>query len=112
DLDDNTLDGLVHERLRDTYRQFAACQTEGSSCRLLLAVSGLGPPPATDPCLDDVEKLLSRVVGTVSQAELDAAKEAGAPGIREPKEHACDLSLPDDASAAADVLVELLVRVS
>src|SRR5690606_13673316 len=52
DLDDNTLDGLVHERLRDTYRQFAACQTEGSSCRLLLAVSGLGPPPATDPCLD------------------------------------------------------------
>jgi glucose/mannose transport system substrate-binding protein len=62
DLGDAEIDLLSSENLRSTYRQFASCGGADSDCKLLLAVSGLAPPPGTDPCFDEMDALLAYAV--------------------------------------------------
>jgi glucose/mannose transport system substrate-binding protein len=59
DLTEEEISELGSDSLRASYRQFAACSGGESSCNLLLAVSGLGPSPGADPCLDEVDALLT-----------------------------------------------------
>jgi glucose/mannose transport system substrate-binding protein len=62
DLTKVEVDSLSSERLRSTYRQFASCARGEGDCELLLAVSGLAPPPGTDPCFDEMDALLTHAV--------------------------------------------------
>ena len=48
--------------LSATYQQFTDCTQGKNGCELLLAVSGLGPSPGAQPCLDDVEALVALAV--------------------------------------------------
>ncbi|HEY6079443.1 MAG TPA: extracellular solute-binding protein [Polyangiaceae bacterium] len=61
DLNDTEVDSLASESMRATYRQFKVCDTS-EGCKLLLAVSGLAPPPGTDPCFDEMDSLLTFAV--------------------------------------------------
>lgn len=104
DLSDEEIEMLASDRLAAGYREFARCQTPGADCQLLLAVSGLGPSPAADPCFDEVGWLLARTAGFESQEEREA-RTAGAP-------RGCNLPLPEDPDAAGEELVERLLNVS
>src|SRR5690606_37440729 len=95
---------LKNARLTATYREFADCQLPGSDCRLLLAVSGLGPPPGADPCFDEVGKLLLRAIGIWSLEDLDAVEDG------EPR--TCEKTLPGDPEEAANALIDLMVGVA
>lgn len=61
DLSPDEVELLTSEQLRATYRQFASCDA-ANACKLLLAVSGLAPPPRTDPCFDEMDALLTFAV--------------------------------------------------
>lgn len=63
DLAPEHLDGLGSDYLVDAYRSFEDCHLEGSSCELLLAVSGLAPASGTDPCGDSIGMLLGSIAG-------------------------------------------------
>jgi hypothetical protein len=101
-LTPEALSQLGSDRLRQQYGEFSDCQEPGSSCRLLLAVSGLGPPPARDPCFDEIDRLLTRAVGAPSQDDLD---QAGKPSK-------CAEPLEDDPAAAGQQVIEILLRLS
>jgi len=62
DLTEREIDSLNSENLRSTYRQFADCGGADGGCQLLLAVSGLAPPPGTDACFDEMDGLLAFAV--------------------------------------------------
>jgi ABC-type glycerol-3-phosphate transport system substrate-binding protein len=74
DLTPDQIAALTSESLRSTYRQFASCNDSPETCKVLLAVSGLGPPPGTDPCFDEMDALLTfAIAGTKpSNDSLDA----------------------------------------
>jgi len=97
DLYDDDLKRLPTETLRDTYRRFSECDA-GSDCKLLLAVSGLGPPPGTDPCVDEIDALLTLAVTGVS------------PSQEMMEERRCPVPFPKPAEAA-DRLVNLLISI-
>ncbi len=103
-LSEDELATLGNERLAESYREFGRCQDPESDCQLLLAVSGLGPSPAADPCFDEVGRLVARVAGLVSEEDREA-QERG-----EPRE--CPLPFPVDPDEAGRELVERLVRES
>jgi glucose/mannose transport system substrate-binding protein len=98
DLTDPEIDTLSSESLRSTYRQFANCG--GPDCELLLAVSGLAPPPGTDPCFDDMDALLAQAVtGDAPPNDGSVSRQCG----QEP---------PTTSEEAEARLIELLLDVA
>jgi glucose/mannose transport system substrate-binding protein len=104
DLEPDDIDQLGPESIRETYRQFKDCEDGG--CELLLAVSGLAPPPGVDPCFDDIDALLKvAVTGFPPSAEQRMALRCPAPFLE-------TADAADAADAAAARLVELLLEVA
>jgi ABC-type glycerol-3-phosphate transport system substrate-binding protein len=99
DLDDSEIASLNDDGLRDTYEEFSRCSGGAPDCRLLLAVSGLGPPPGADPCLDEVDALLALAVTDKlpSATLLD--------------ERTCPIAFPETQADAKVRLTELLLDV-
>jgi ABC-type glycerol-3-phosphate transport system substrate-binding protein len=100
DLSDDEVAALSSESLRSTYRQFTSCGSSDSDCELLLAVSGLAPPPGTDPCFDEMDGLLAYAVSG------DAPADDGS-GARQ-----CRQELPTTSDEAEARLIELLLDVA
>lgn len=92
--------GSLSESLRSTYSQFATCGSTDHSCELLLAVSGLAPPPGTHPCFDEMEALLAFAVT----------------GERPPDDRwtapSCQQEPPTTSREAEALLIELLLDVA
>jgi glucose/mannose transport system substrate-binding protein len=100
DLKDFEIDSLNSESLRSTYRQFASCGGSDGSCELLLAVSGLAPPPGTDPCFDEMDALLAfAVTGDAPAHDGSVARQ-------------CGRDLPTTSEGAESRLIELLLDVA
>jgi hypothetical protein len=99
DLEDDDIASLS-ESLRSTYQQFASCGGADSSCKLLLAVSGLAPPPGTDPCFDEMDALLAFAVTG------DAPREDGSVTRQ------CPQDFPGTSREAEARLIELLLDVA
>lgn len=97
DLDDAALDELGSEYLRRSYREFSACQHPGTDCRLLLAVSGLGPAPGFDPCFDELGLLLSQIAGWSAWDDTESR---------------CFENVPANSAEAEEAMTEILLRVS
>lgn len=97
DLTDTDLERLPAS-LRETYERFRSCESS-SDCKLLLAVSGLGPPPGTDPCFDEIDALLTLAVS--GRSITDEARMA----------RRCPEPFPPDRAAAAERLVNLLITI-
>lgn len=100
DLVDDEIDTLATESMQRTYREFQDCERGG--CELLLAVSGLAPPPGVDPCFDDIDALLTLAVTGIQPSQDQHA------ALR------CPELFPQtgDSAAATDRLVELLLQVA
>jgi hypothetical protein len=96
DLSPDEVDALDDDGLRDSYRRFKSCE-QSSSCKLLLAVSGLGPPPGTDPCFDEIDALLALAV--TGELPDDETLEG------------CKTSEPLDRETASARLIELLLKI-
>ncbi len=103
-LDDVALAELDSEYLVASYKAFDACQRSDSGCRLLLAVSGLAPPPGANPCFDEAGYLLSRITGVPSQDEVD--------GTSPDPRRTCPTPLPRSRAEAKTQLVDLLLEIS
>jgi len=99
DLKDSEVNLLASESLRATYRQFARCQAN-QGCKLLLAVSGLAPPPGTNPCFDEVDSLL-----TFAVTGHDPWRGSTVP-------RRCTSMLPRSSAGAEERLVDLLLQVA
>jgi ABC-type glycerol-3-phosphate transport system substrate-binding protein len=70
DLTDAEVESLGNETLRRTYRRFVECDQARNGCKLMLAVSGLGPPPGTDSCFDEIDAILRlAVIGSLPAGE-------------------------------------------
>lgn len=50
--------------LRQSHERFYTCRSS-ADCQLLLAVSGLGPPPGRDACFDEMGLVFQRIAGLV-----------------------------------------------
>lgn len=98
DLDADDVERLPTASLRDTYQRFRDCDSN-RDCKLLLAVSGLGLPPGTDPCFDEIDALLTLAVSGRSPTEEALA------GRR------CAALFPSNPTAAAERLVDLLLTI-
>ncbi len=98
DLTDDDVNRLPTASLRETYRTFRRCD-ENRECKLLLAVSGLGPPPGTDPCFDEIDAILTLAVSDRPPPDETLAARR------------CTAPFPPDREAAAERLVELLLSV-
>lgn len=80
DLNESDLAGLKSQYLRDSYRQFSKChESAGGSCRLLLAVSGLGPASNVDPCFDRLARVIALLTGMES---VQRGQMVGVPACR------------------------------
>jgi ABC-type glycerol-3-phosphate transport system substrate-binding protein len=99
DLTDTEVSLLASESLRETYRQFVDC-TSSQSCKLLLAVSGLAPPPGTDPCFDEMDSLLGFAV-----TGRDPFDDSSVP-------RRCASELPRTGAEAEARLLDLLLQVA
>ena len=98
-MSDTEVDTLKSENLRSTYRQFANCN-DSTSCKLLLAVSGLAPPPGTDPCFDEMHSLLTfAVTGQDPSAGSTVARH-------------CQESFPATGAQAEARLLDLLLQIA
>jgi glucose/mannose transport system substrate-binding protein len=84
--------------VQKTYEEFRSCNDNTSDCQLVLAVSGLAPPPGADPCFDDMEALLSVAVRGRAVKARDASR--------------CEKGLPSGARQAGAQLIELLKQVA
>jgi glucose/mannose transport system substrate-binding protein len=98
DLSPDEVDMLGSESLRSTYRQFARCNEPAVDCQLLLAVSGLGPPPGTEPCFDEVDALLTVAVAGRLPEPVPA--------------QACNGPFPKTSAEAEARLMQLLLDVA
>jgi maltose-binding protein MalE len=100
DLTTNEIAMLGTESMRRTYERYAACDRSVQGCQLLLAVSGLAPPPGAQPCTDDVDALLTLAVTgrRPSDEELD--------------ERLCTERFPRTSALAEERLIELLLSVA
>jgi glucose/mannose transport system substrate-binding protein len=93
------IEQLTSENLRATYRQFASCDA-ARDCKLLLAVSGLAPPPGTDPCFDEMDSLLTfAVTGRTPADEGSVTRRCAAPW-------------PATGAEAEARLLELLLKIA
>ncbi|HVY29247.1 MAG TPA: extracellular solute-binding protein [Polyangiaceae bacterium] len=101
DLSEADIARLSRESLRATYRDFTRCQAGEGDCRLLLAVSGLAPPPGTDACFDEMDALLAIAVDD-SAVALDAPEEP----------RACAEPFPKTSQEAEQRLLDLLIGVA
>jgi glucose/mannose transport system substrate-binding protein len=99
-LTNDQIESLNGESLRSTYRQFASCGSSDGNCELLLAVSGLAPPPGTNPCFDEMDSLLAfAVTGDAPPRDGSVARE-------------CQQKLPTTSQEAEGSLIELLLDVA
>jgi ABC-type glycerol-3-phosphate transport system substrate-binding protein len=98
DLSPTQLDEL-RPSVRETYERFRSCEADSSGCQLLLAVSGLGPPPGTNPCFDDIDALLTLAVMGV------------APSAEQLDTRLCTEPFPNSESAATARMIELLLSI-
>jgi hypothetical protein len=96
DLDDDYINQLGAETLRSSYRRFTECSKGIDNCKLLLAVSGLGPPPTSMACFDSMDAWL-----TLAVTGRDPA----------PTPHR-DCATPKTSSEAEWALVDLLLSVA
>ena len=105
DLEPDEIDSLGNDALRSTYQRFLECNrdTAGAGCKLLLAVSGLGPPPGTDHCFDEIDAILTLAVTGVSPVE-DAVDDESPPRL-------CTEPFPHTKDEAAARLLQLLLRI-
>lgn len=88
--------------LRESYQQFRDCSEGTSDCELVLAVSGLSPPPGEDDCFDDIDALLTlAVTGSLPP-----------PPNGETPSRECDASLPTDREDAEAAMIDLLLRIA
>lgn len=100
DLSDTEIETLKSENLRSTYRQFASCDGSAKGCKLLLAVSGLAPPPGTDPCFDEMDSLLTfAVTGQDPTADSTVPRH-------------CKQAFPATGAQAEARLLDLLLQVA
>ena len=99
DLSDTEVAALASENLRATYQQFARCGAN-KSCKLLLAVSGLAPPPGTDPCFDEMDSLLAFAV-----TGHDPSSDSSVP-------RRCASPIPSTSKEAEARLLDLLLQVA
>jgi glucose/mannose transport system substrate-binding protein len=97
DLSPTEVDMLDSESLRSTYRQFARCNESPRDCQLLLAVSGLAPPPGAEPCFDQVDALLTFAIAGRLPEPVPA--------------NGCNGPFPETSTQAAARLMELLLDV-
>lgn len=97
DLSKSDIEALDSSYLIDSYEQFSACHTSRDSCRLLLAVSGLGPASNVDPCFDRLGTVIARLA---SMEFVPRAFGAGTPS--------CERSMPDSIEDAKEELVTVL----
>jgi glucose/mannose transport system substrate-binding protein len=100
DLDPDEIARLGTESMRHTYARYADCDGSVHDCELLLAVSGLAPPPGAQPCTDDVDALLTYAV---------TGRE---PTREERKERLCTEDFPETSADAEERLIELLLSVA
>lgn len=100
DLTPTEVAALSSESLRSTYRRFADCNGVDEGCKLLLAVSGLAPPPGTDLCFDEMDSLLTFAVSGNEPAD----------GGSTPRR--CSARLPTTGAEAEARLIELLLSVA
>jgi len=98
-LSSQEVGALNSEYLEQTYNRFRDCHDEASPCRLLLAVSGLGPALGVDPCVDAVGMLLATIAGVQYEA-----------GDWERRD--CQEPAPVDGHQAEIQLADVLLRVS
>lgn len=109
DLTRADLQVLDDPRLRTSYEEFRACDRAADSCRLLLAVSGLAPPPFRDPCFDETWTLLAKNawgrLGTVHPKVLAEEQAGQRLAGREP----CRRAFPSEPEAAGREAISRLV---
>jgi glucose/mannose transport system substrate-binding protein len=100
DLTEDEIELLSSESLRSSYRQFASCGEADGRCQLLLAVSGLAPPPGTDPCFDEMDALLAfAVTGDAPRDDGSVARQ-------------CQKKRPVTSAEAEARLIEVLLDVA
>jgi hypothetical protein len=96
------LDLLEDDALKQTYLDFQSCRDQPDSCRLLLAVSGLGPPVGTDLCYDEVGAWLAVAAGfdpELAQGDID--------------EDACErIAFPTNEADAEAALLDVLLGIA
>lgn len=100
DLSERDIAELSSASLRDTYREFVSCSAGKLDCRLLLAVSGLAPPPGADPCFDEMDALLA-----LATADPDTR-------LTPPEGRTCSEPFPRTSQEAEPRLLDLLIRVA
>jgi len=100
DLMPSEVDALNRESLRATYRRFSDCNGSDSGCKLLLAVSGLAPPPGTDACFDEMDSLLTFAVSGNPPADTGSTPRL------------CSQPFPTTGAAAEARLIQLLLSVA
>ena len=100
DLSFDEVELLSSENLRATYRQFVGCNDGSNDCKLLLAVSGLAPPPGTDPCFDEMDSLL-----TFAVTGQDPTADSTVP-------RSCQEAFPTTGAQAEERLLDLLLQVA
>ncbi len=100
-LTDDQIEDLGSEYLSANYRQFKECHEDDSSCRLLLAVSGLSPAAGTNQCFDQLGMILAAIMGVEYPDEAWTNFEDG-----------CGRRKPSSSEDAVDALVDLLLEVS
>ncbi len=98
-LKSSELASLESDYLIANYEEFADCQKPNSECRLLLAVSGLGPAGAHDPCFDQLGMILATIAGQKYPQEIWNS-------------HDCETPIPQSSAEAEKALVQLLLDVS
>jgi glucose/mannose transport system substrate-binding protein len=87
--------------LRDTYQEFKECSDRASDCEPMLAVSGLGPPPGSTDCFDDIDALLTLAV----TGELPPKDPKDPPRV-------CDTRLPEGGAPAEEELIRMLLAIA
>jgi glucose/mannose transport system substrate-binding protein len=87
--------------LRAAYQEFKDCSDRTSDCDLLLAVSGLGPPPGSADCFDDIDALLTLAV-------------TGSLPPKDPKAppRVCDTQLPAGGEPAEKEMIRMLLDIA
>jgi ABC-type glycerol-3-phosphate transport system substrate-binding protein len=75
DLGSKDLEQLSSPSQRESYEAFSRCNAGDGNCHLLLAVSGLGPPPGTNHCFDRIDALLTQAVTGASTLNSAPAAE-------------------------------------
>ncbi len=91
---------LATQALRETYQRFNDCSVGVDGCEVVLAVSGLGPPPGFDACLDDIDAVLNMAVLGRIPEDPDA-----------PRRRLCTELLPTTKRQASTRMMELLMNI-